>query len=103
MTKHKIKAYFVPRSNPHMSENLTPADERLNFISGFSGSAGHALITMDRALLWTDGRYWKQAEIELGITQKQLETNSNSQNTDPSSQNKNIAFSKLIKLIISTQ
>ena len=79
MVKHNIKAYFVPRTNPHMSENLTADDERLGFISEFTGSAGHALITLDKALLWTDGRYWQQAEKELGIIEHQ-ETDSTKYN-----------------------
>ena len=47
------------------SEYLCPCDERVAFISGFTGSNALALISQDEALLWTDGRYFLQAEKEL--------------------------------------
>ena len=61
----------TPPSNHHNSYMITQlvwflADERRAYISGFTGSAGTALITQDAALLWTDGRYFLQAEEELG-------------------------------------
>lgn len=48
-----------------MSEYIAARDERIKFISGFSGSAGICLITHEIAFMWTDGRYWLQAEKEL--------------------------------------
>ena len=47
------------------SEYLCPCDERVQFLSGFSGSNAIALISQEEALLWTDGRYFLQAEKEL--------------------------------------
>lgn len=48
-----------------MSEYIADRDERVKFISGFSGSAGFCLITQEIAYMWTDGRYWLQAGKEL--------------------------------------
>ena len=42
------------------SEYSTASDERRHFLSGFTGSAGTAVVTKDKALLWTDGRYFLQ-------------------------------------------
>ena len=59
-----VDAFVVPSGDPHLSEYVHPCYERRGFISGFTGSAGTALITADAALLWTDGRYFLQAEQE---------------------------------------
>ncbi|XP_046748913.1 xaa-Pro aminopeptidase ApepP isoform X3 [Diprion similis] len=63
--KKGIDAYIVGSEDSHQSEYLAPKDQRRSFISGFSGSAGTAIITQDQALLWTDGRYFAQATKEL--------------------------------------
>jgi hypothetical protein len=47
------------------SEYLAECDQRRAYISGFDGSAGCAVITHNEARLWTDGRYWLQAEKQL--------------------------------------
>lgn len=44
---------------------MAESDQRRHFISGFTGSAGFAVVTQQEALLWTDGRYFLQAEKEL--------------------------------------
>lgn len=49
----------------HQSEYLAPCDERIGFISGFTGSNGLCLTTQDKALMWTDGRYYLQAQNQL--------------------------------------
>ena len=61
-----VDAFIVPSQDPHFSEYVPTCFERRMFISGFTGSAGTALVTHDEALLWTDGRYFLQAEQELG-------------------------------------
>ena len=61
-----VDAFLVPSQDPHFSEYVPTCFERRMFISGFTGSAGTALVTHDEALLWTDGRYFLQAEQELG-------------------------------------
>ncbi len=71
MRKHRIDAYFVPNADPHQSEYAPECWERRAWMSGFTGSAGDLLVGKDEAWLWTDGRYFLQAERQLdgsGIT-----------------------------------
>ncbi|NWX59774.1 XPP2 aminopeptidase, partial [Promerops cafer] len=65
MRTHSIHAYIVPSTDAHMSEYISERDARLSWLTGFSGSAGTAVVTQDKAALWTDSRYWTQAEREL--------------------------------------
>ena len=58
-------ALVVPTADAHGSEYIAPCDARREFISNFTGSAGTAVITMKEAALWTDGRYFLQAEAQL--------------------------------------
>ena len=60
-----IDAFIVGSGDPHQSEYVAESDMRRPFISDFSGSAGTALILQDKALLWTDGRYFLQASQQL--------------------------------------
>lgn len=60
-----LDALVVPSEDYHQSEYVSARDMRRQFVSGFTGSAGLALITKNEALLWTDGRYFLQAEQEL--------------------------------------
>jgi Xaa-Pro aminopeptidase len=61
----KIDAFIVGSGDAHQSEYVHESDMRRTFISEFTGSAGTALVLRDKALLWTDGRYFLQASIEL--------------------------------------
>lgn len=65
MREKGIDAYIVPSSDPHQSEYVAEHHAARAFISGFTGSAGTAIITLKEAGLWTDGRYFLQAESEL--------------------------------------
>lgn len=60
-----LQAYIVPSSDAHNSEYLASRDERRAFITGFTGSAGTAVVTEKSACLWTDGRYHIQAAEEM--------------------------------------
>ncbi|RYZ90604.1 MAG: aminopeptidase P family protein [Proteobacteria bacterium] len=60
-----ISAYVVPSSDPHQSEYVAPKWGRREYISGFTGSAGLFAMNDKEAGLWTDGRYFEQAETEL--------------------------------------
>ena len=60
-----IAAYIVPSDDAHQSEYICEHDERRAYVSGFDGSAGTAVVTMEKALLWTDGRYYQQALKQL--------------------------------------
>lgn len=62
-----IQAYIVPSGDAHQSEYIADCDTRRQFISRFSGSAGTAIITLDKAALWTDGRYHLQASKQLDL------------------------------------
>ncbi len=68
MKERKISAYLVPTADPHQSEYVPETWQRRVWISGFTGSAGDAVITLDGAGLWTDSRYFLQAEKELSGT-----------------------------------
>ena len=68
MREYNIDAYVVPTSDPHQSEYLPDHYKTREFISGFTGSAGTAVITQTKAGLWTDGRYFTQAEKELSAS-----------------------------------
>jgi Xaa-Pro aminopeptidase len=61
----KLDGYVVPSADPHQSEYVADVWKRREFISGFSGSAGLFACTRGKAGLWTDGRYFIQAENEL--------------------------------------
>ncbi|TYG49619.1 hypothetical protein ES288_D10G108400v1 [Gossypium darwinii] len=60
-----LHALIVPSEDYHQSEYVSDRDKRREFVSGFTGSAGLALITKDEARLWTDGRYFLQAMQQL--------------------------------------
>ncbi|XP_057615855.1 xaa-Pro aminopeptidase 2 isoform X2 [Chionomys nivalis] len=60
-----LSAYIIPDTDAHMSEYIGKQDERRAWISGFSGTAGVAVVTMRKAALWTDSRYWTQAERQM--------------------------------------
>ncbi|KAA3461179.1 putative Xaa-Pro aminopeptidase P isoform X1 [Gossypium australe] len=60
-----LDALLVPSEDYHQSEYVSARDKRREFVSGFTGSAGLALITKNEARLWTDGRYFLQATQQL--------------------------------------
>lgn len=72
MKDRKIEAYIIPTSDPHQSEYLADYYKTREFISGFTGSAGVALVTMNEAKLWTDSRYFLQAIKELKNSEFEL-------------------------------
>lgn len=61
----RIQAYIIPSVDQHQSEYVSPYDKRRGFISGFEGSAGTAVVTVNESALWTDGRYFLEAESVL--------------------------------------
>ncbi len=65
MREHKLDIYIVPSEDSHQSEYIAPCDARRAYICGFTGSAGTAVITLDKAALATDGRYFNQAAKQL--------------------------------------
>ncbi len=65
MSQQNLAAYLVPSADPHMSEYVAECWQRRKFISGFDGSAGTVAVTAKQAGLWTDSRYFVQAEQQL--------------------------------------
>ncbi len=75
MAVHHMDAYMIPTSDFHESEYVGDYFKCREFITGFTGSAGTAVITMNEAGLWTDGRYFVQAAQQLaetGITLRKM-------------------------------
>lgn len=72
MAERRIDAYLVPTSDYHESEYVGEHFACRKYITGFTGSAGTAVITRDWAGVWTDGRYFVQAAAELAGTGVEL-------------------------------
>ncbi len=71
MAEASIDMYWIPTNDFHGSEYISDYFKTREFISGFDGSAGTVIVTQEQAGLWTDGRYFLQAETQLkgsGIT-----------------------------------
>ncbi len=60
-----VIGFILPRGDEYLGEYVAPADERLAWLTGFTGSAGYAVILNDGAALFTDGRYTLQAQQQL--------------------------------------
>ena len=65
MREAGVAAYVVPGNDPHASEYMAAHWCEMQWLSGFNGESGTVVVTADRALLWTDSRYYLQAGIEL--------------------------------------
>ncbi|MDG2679050.1 aminopeptidase P family N-terminal domain-containing protein, partial [Vibrio parahaemolyticus] len=65
MANYKVSAYIVTNNDPHNSEYSAGHWAGRTWISGFTGSAGNVVITQQGGGLWTDGRYYIQAEEQL--------------------------------------
>ena len=72
MQQHGVTACIVPGNDPHASEYMAAHWTEMSWITGFLGETGTAVITLDQALLWTDSRYYLQAEAELQGTTVEL-------------------------------
>ncbi|MGN0483552.1 MAG: aminopeptidase P family protein [Lachnospiraceae bacterium] len=71
MAEHQIEIYIVPTADDHASEYVSAHFKEREYITGFTGSAGTAVVTKTQAGLWTDGRYFIQAAQQLkdsGVT-----------------------------------
>lgn len=65
MNKQNISVLIIPTADPHLSEYLPKYWQTRAWVSGFTGSAGTLIVTESQAILWTDSRYWEQAEQQL--------------------------------------
>src|SRR5579864_5156489 len=57
LTRQGLQGFIVPRADEHLGEYVAPGAERLAWLTGFTGSAGLAVVLPDRAAVFTDGRY----------------------------------------------
>lgn len=69
MKREKLDAFIFPSTDPHNGEYVPEHWEGRKWISGFDGSAGTAVVTMTKAALWTDSRYFLAAEEQLKDTE----------------------------------
>lgn len=72
MVKAGVAATIIPQADPHMSEYLAAHWQARRWFSGFTGSAGDLVVTNEKALLWTDSRYFLQAADQLDGTPVEL-------------------------------
>ena len=68
LVRQNLSGFIIPRADSHQNEYVPPADERLAWLSGFTGSAGLAVVTTDRAVLFVDGRYTLQAPQQIDMS-----------------------------------
>ena len=68
MRQHNLSAFIFPSTDPHTSEYVPDHWKTREWISGFNGSAGTAVVTLTRAALWTDSRYWLAADEQTADT-----------------------------------
>ncbi|MCD8296268.1 MAG: aminopeptidase P family protein [Prevotella sp.] len=72
LRRESLDAFIFPSSDPHNGEYVPEHWQGRKWISGFNGSAGTAVVTMDTAALWTDSRYFIAAENQLAGTEFKL-------------------------------
>ena len=72
LRENNLDAYYVTGSDAHQSEYVAPHWRTRAFLSGFTGSAGEIVVTMDKAILWVDSRYFIQAEKEISGTEFEM-------------------------------
>ncbi len=65
LTRRNLTGFVIPRADSHQNEYVPPSDERLAWLTGFTGSAGLAAVLTDRAVLFVDGRYTLQAAQQI--------------------------------------
>ncbi|MFO1128877.1 MAG: aminopeptidase P family protein [Rhodospirillales bacterium] len=65
LKRRRLAGFVVPRTDAHQGEYVAPSEERLRWLTGFSGSAGTAIVLADEAALFVDGRYTVQAKDEV--------------------------------------
>lgn len=68
IAKENIQAFIIPSTDPHLSEYVAPHWQSREWISGFTGSAGTVVVTAKEAGLWTDSRYFLQADRQIEET-----------------------------------
>ena len=72
MQSYQIDYYYIPATDPHQNEYVPDCWARRSWVTNFTGSAGEALIAKKHAYLWTDARYFLQADDEIDQNHFQL-------------------------------
>lgn len=72
MKKNDLTAYYINTADPHQSEYIADHYKTRSWLTGFTGSAGYALVTQNEALLWVDGRYFIQAEQQIANSEFEM-------------------------------
>src|SRR5437762_14292142 len=65
LKRRGLDGFIVPRADRHQGEYVPPSDERLAWLTGFTGSAGSAIVLADRAAIFVDGRYVLQVRDQI--------------------------------------
>ena len=73
LEKRKLDGFIIPRTDQHQNEYVPAGEERLAWLTGFSGSAGVAVVLKDRAALFVDGRYTLEAKAQVDETAFKVE------------------------------
>lgn len=68
LKRRSLEGFILPRADRHQNEYVPPSEERLAWLTGFTGSAGVAIVLADQAVLFTDGRYTLQAGEQIDTT-----------------------------------
>ncbi|MBI4275707.1 MAG: aminopeptidase P family protein [Rhizobiales bacterium] len=68
LARRGLSGFILPRADCHQNENVPPCEERLAWLTGFTGSAGCAIVLADRAVLFVDGRYTLQAHEQADLS-----------------------------------
>ena len=85
LAAEQVHALLVPSADPHLSEYLPGRWQGREWLSGFTGSMGTLVVTVDEAVLFADSRYWVQAEAELagsGIALEKIATGASQAHVD---------------------
>ena len=73
LARRGLTGFIVPRADRHQNEYVPAADERLAWLTGFTGSAGAAVVLMERAALFVDGRYTLQVREQVDTSLFEIE------------------------------
>src|ERR1700742_2199054 len=65
LKRRNLDGFIVPRADRHQGEYVPPSDERLSWLTGFTGSAGSAVVLADKAAIFVDGRYVLQVRDQI--------------------------------------
>ena len=69
LARRGLTGFIIPRSDRHQNEYVPASEERLAWLTGFTGSAGAAIVLMERAVLFVDGRYTLQVRQQVSADQ----------------------------------